>query len=332
MLVHPLPDPVAITIGPLSVHWYGLMYVAAVVQFILLSRLRLKHSHIAAMKWTANDIDSIATYGVWGLFIGARLGEVLFYSPLYFLSNPLKIFAVWEGGMSFHGGFLGVVFAMWLWGRKHERHPLDTLDFIAPLFPLGHALGRLGNFINAEFPGRVADPSLPWAMIFPNVDNLPRHPSPIYQILVDGVLFFVLLWLFSRKARPRWAVCAMFGLLYGSARFFTEFFREPDYMVSFAGMSISAGQMLSVPMIAASFAIFWLAYRKFGYVTVAYDRQENIGEPAPHEQYAFCRIAQERSRRVAHWMAGHVMATVVIVVVSLALCFWTYEAIHHVHH
>jgi len=136
------------------------------------------------------------------------------------------------------------------------------MDFIAPMVPLGYAAGRLGNFINAELPGRVADPSLPWAMIWPNVDNLPRHPSPIYQMLVDGILLFIILWLFARQPRPRMAVAAMFSLLYGCARFFTEYFRTPDYNVSFGGITISAGQMLSVPMIVLGLALLLLAYRK----------------------------------------------------------------------
>ncbi|RJX31301.1 MAG: prolipoprotein diacylglyceryl transferase [Oxalobacter sp.] len=332
MLIHPMPDPVAIVIGPLSLHWYGLMYIAAFAQFILLGKLRIKQPHMAAMKWTSDDLDSILFYGVWGVFIGARLGEVLFYQPLYFLSHPLEIFAIWQGGMSFHGGFLGVVVAMWLWGRKNGRHPFDTLDFIAPMVPLGHAFGRIGNFINAELHGRVADASLPWAMIWPNVDNLPRHPSPLYQALVDGLLFFVLFWLFSRKARPRWSVCGMFLLLYGSARFITEYFREPDYVVSFAGISISAGQMLSVPMVIASGVFFWVAYKKFGYVAVAYDRPGIVKDPQPVEEYAFCRMAQQQSMRAAHWMAGHVVATIVIVALTLMVGYFTYEFLHEMLH
>ncbi|MBS1187707.1 MAG: lgt [Burkholderiaceae bacterium] len=262
MLIHPMPDPVAVAVGPISIHWYGVMYVAAFTQFILLGRWRLKHQDILAQKWTMQDLDDLLFYGVLGVLIGGRLGEVIFYNPKFFLAHPLEIPAIWHGGMSFHGGFLGVVVAMWLWGRKHHRHPIDTLEFIAPMVPLGYAFGRIGNFINAELYGRIADPSLPWAMIWPNVDNLPRHPSPIYQALVDGVLFFILLWLYSRKHHPRWAVSGMFLLLYGCARFFTEYFRIPDYEVTFAGLTISAGQMLSLPMIVASLAFFWLAYHQ----------------------------------------------------------------------
>ncbi|MEN3367672.1 MAG: phosphatidylglycerol---prolipoprotein diacylglyceryl transferase [Burkholderiales bacterium] len=262
MLVHPLPDPIAISFGPISVHWYGLMYLLAFMQFILLGRLRVRQPHIAAAGWKKEDLDDMLFYGVLGVVLGGRLGEVLFYNPAYFLSHPLEIFAIWKGGMSFHGGFLGVMIAMWLWGRRRGRSLFEVLDFIAPLVPLGYAAGRIGNFINAELPGRVADPSLPWAMIWPNVDNLPRHPSPIYQALIDGVLLFIILWLYARKPRPTMAVSGMFALGYGCARFFTEYFRTPDYEVSFAGLTISAGQMLSLPMIVLGIVLLLLAYKK----------------------------------------------------------------------
>ncbi|MES2027262.1 MAG: prolipoprotein diacylglyceryl transferase [Pseudomonadota bacterium] len=262
MWIHPMPDPIAISIGPLAIRWYGLMYLAAFAQFIWLARVRIKQPHIARAGWKKEDIEDMLFYGVLGVVIGGRLGEVLFYDPSYYFSNPLEIFKVWKGGMSFHGGFLGVLFAMSIWAHKQKRNVLDVWDFIAPMVPLGYAFGRLGNFINAELPGRVADASLPWAMIWPNVDNLPRHPSPLYQALVDGVLMFILLWLFARKERPRMAVGGMFCLLYGSARFFTEYFRIPDYEVHFANITISAGQMLSVPLIVLGIVMLLIAYRK----------------------------------------------------------------------
>lgn len=261
MLVHPMPDPIAVHIGPLAVHWYGLMYLLAFAQFIALGRLRIKQPHIAAVGWKKEDLDDMLFYGVLGVVLGGRLGEILFYNPAYYFAHPADMIAVWKGGMSFHGGFLGVLLAMYLWGRKRGRNLMDIMDFIAPLVPLGYAAGRLGNFINAELPGRPADPSLPWAMIWPNVDNIPRHPSPIYQMLVDGILLFIILWIFARHARPRMAVAAMFSLLYGCARFFTEYFRVPDYEVHFGGVTISAGQMLSVPMIVLGIVLLVLAYR-----------------------------------------------------------------------
>ncbi|RJG05371.1 prolipoprotein diacylglyceryl transferase [Noviherbaspirillum cavernae] len=262
MLVHPLPDPIAFKLGPLSVHWYGLMYLVAFVQFLVLGRMRVRQPHIAAAGWKNQDLDDMLFYGVLGVVIGGRLGEVLFYNPGYYFSHPAEIIAIWKGGMSFHGGFLGVILAMWLWARKAGRNLVDVLDFIAPLVPLGYAAGRIGNFINAELPGRAADPSLPWAMLWPNVDSLPRHPSPIYQALVDGVLVFIIVWLYARKARPPLAVGAMFVMLYGMARFFTEYFRTPDYLVSFAGITISAGQLLSLPMIAFGLIALLVTYRR----------------------------------------------------------------------
>jgi phosphatidylglycerol:prolipoprotein diacylglycerol transferase len=261
MLIHPMPDPIAFSLGPLHVRWYGLMYLLAFALFIWLGRIRIKQPHIAAAGWKKEDLDDMLFYGVLGVVIGGRLGQVFFYDPSYYFNNPAQIIAVWNGGMSFHGGFLGVLLAMAWWGRKQGRKLMDIMDFIAPLVPLGYAAGRLGNFINAELPGRVADATLPWAMIWPNVDNLPRHPSPIYQMLVDGILLFIVLWLFSRKPRPRMAVAGMLSLLYGCARFFTEYFRVPDYNVTFAGVTISAGQMLSVPMMVVGVVLLVLAYR-----------------------------------------------------------------------
>ncbi|PHV39808.1 prolipoprotein diacylglyceryl transferase [Janthinobacterium sp. BJB304] len=260
MLIHPMPDPIAIQIGPLAVHWYGLMYVLAFALFIILGRVRIKQPHIAVLGWKKEDLDDMLFYGMLGVVIGGRLGEVLFYRPEYFLHNPLEIFMVWHGGMSFHGGFLGVILAMYLWSRKAGRNLFDVLDFIAPLVPLGYAAGRLGNFINAELPGRIAPETLPWAMQWPGIPY-PVHPSPIYQMLVDGILVFIILWLFARKQRPRMAVGAMFTLLYGCARFFTEYFRTPDWEVVWLGVPITSGQMLSLPMIVGAIALLVWAYK-----------------------------------------------------------------------
>ncbi|PIG29099.1 prolipoprotein diacylglyceryl transferase [Janthinobacterium sp. 35] len=260
MLIHPMPDPIAIQIGPLAVHWYGLMYVLAFALFIILGRVRIKQPHIAVLGWKKEDLDDMLFYGMLGVVIGGRLGEVLFYRPAYFMHNPLEIFMVWHGGMSFHGGFLGVILAMYLWSRKAGRNLFDVLDFIAPLVPLGYAAGRLGNFINAELPGRIAPDSLPWAMQWPGIPY-PVHPSPLYQMLVDGILVFIILWLFARKQRPRMAVGAMFTLLYGCARFFTEYFRTPDWEVVWLGVPITSGQMLSLPMIVGAIALLVWAYK-----------------------------------------------------------------------
>jgi phosphatidylglycerol:prolipoprotein diacylglycerol transferase len=235
--------------------------VVAFALFIMLGRVRIRMPHVAVQGWTKDDLDDMLFYGMLGVILGGRLGEVLFYQPLYYLAHPLEIFMIWRGGMSFHGGFLGVLIAMALWARKRRRNILDVYDFIAPLVPLGYAAGRMGNFINAELPGRLADPSLPWAMLWPGVAG-PRHPSPLYQALIDGVLVFIILWLFARKARPRLAVGAMFTLLYGCARFFTEWFRVPDWETTVFGLPITSGQVLSLPMIVGALAMLVWAYRK----------------------------------------------------------------------
>jgi phosphatidylglycerol:prolipoprotein diacylglycerol transferase len=261
MLIHPQPDPIAFAIGPVQIHWYGLMYVVAFALFLILGRVRIRQPHIAAQGWKAEDLDDMLFYGMLGVVLGGRLGEVLFYQPLYFLQHPLEIFMVWRGGMSFHGGFLGVLIAMALWARKSKRNVLDVYDFIAPMVPLGYAAGRLGNFINAELPGRLADPSLPWAMLWPGVEG-PRHPSPLYQMLLDGIVVFLILWPYARKQRPRLAVGAMFTLLYGCARFTTEYFRVPDWEVSVLGLPVTSGQMLSLPMIVGALVMLAWAYRQ----------------------------------------------------------------------
>lgn len=272
MLIHPMPDPIALQLGPVAIHWYGLMYVLAFALFIALGRVRIKQPHIAAQHWKKEDLDDMLFYGMMGVIIGGRLGEVLFYEPAKYFADPIEIFKVWHGGMSFHGGFIGVLVAMSLWARKVGRNILDVYDFIAPLVPLGYAAGRMGNFINAELPGRVvSDQSLPWAMLWPDI-RYPlhpdpvflqglRHPSPLYQMLIDGLLVFVLLWLFSRKERPRLAVGAFYTLLYGCARFFTEWFRTPDWETTVLGLPITSGQVLSLPMIVAAIAMLVWAYK-----------------------------------------------------------------------
>jgi phosphatidylglycerol:prolipoprotein diacylglycerol transferase len=272
MLIHPMPDPIALQLGPVAIHWYGLMYVLAFAMFIALGRVRIKQPHIAAQQWKKEDLDDMLFYGMMGVIIGGRMGEVLFYEPAKYFADPVEIFKVWHGGMSFHGGFIGVLVAMSIWARKAGRNLLDVYDFIAPLVPLGYAAGRLGNFINAELPGRVVgDQSLPWAMLWPDI-RYPlhpdpvflqglRHPSPLYQLLVDGLIVFVILWLYARKERPRLAVGAFYTLLYGCARFFTEYFRTPDWETTVLGMPITSGQVLSLPMIVGAIVMLLWAYK-----------------------------------------------------------------------
>ena len=258
MLVHPQFDPVAIAIGPIAIRWYGLMYLVAFMLFMWLGRIRARRMVLSG--WIPRDIDDLLFFGVLGVILGGRLGYVLFYKPAYYLANPLEILAVWQGGMSFHGGFLGVLIAVWFYARRSERRWLDVTDFIAPLVPLGLAAGRMGNFINAELVGRVT--TGPWAMVFPNVDNLPRHPSQLYQFALEGVALFALLWWFAASPRPRGAVSGAFLLGYGVFRFIAEFGREPDDFLGLLALNLSMGQWLSLPMIAAGIAMLAWAYRK----------------------------------------------------------------------
>lgn len=248
MLVHPQIDPVAISVGPLSVHWYGLMYLLGFTLFILLGRYRIKHNPHSA--FTYEMLDDALFYGMLGVILGGRLGHVLFYQFGYYLEHPLHTFAIWEGGMSFHGGFLGVIIAMSLVARKHQLKWLSVTDFIAPLVPLGLGAGRIGNFINAELWGRPTD--VPWGMVFPYVDKLPRHPSQLYQFALEGIVFFIFLWIYSAKTRAVGAVSGMFLIGYGVLRSFAEFYREPENgFMGVLTLGITMGQWLSIPMILA---------------------------------------------------------------------------------
>lgn len=261
MLLHPQFDPVAISLGPLSVRWYGLMYLLGFAQFFLLGRHRIQARPHSG--WTVEQLDDLLFYGVLGVILGGRLGQVLFYEPGYYFSHPLEIIAVWKGGMSFHGGFLGVLAAMALWARKYRKPWLAVTDFIAPLVPLGLMAGRIGNFINGELWGRAADPSLPWAMIFPQAgDMLPRHPSQLYHAGLEGIVLFVILWLYSSRERPRGAVSGAFLAGYGIFRFIVEYFREPDTGIFGHSYTVSMGQWLSLPMILAGFVMIYFAYQK----------------------------------------------------------------------
>jgi phosphatidylglycerol:prolipoprotein diacylglycerol transferase len=258
MLVHPQFNPVALQLGPLAVHWYGLMYLAGFMTFLWLGRKR-----IAALNNPQINIrllDDLLFYGVLGVILGGRLGYVFFYKASYYLNHPLEIFAVWQGGMSFHGGFLGVFIATALLAYKRKLRVLQLTDFIVPLVPPGLAFGRLGNFINGELWGRPTD--VPWAMIFPRVDNQPRHPSQLYEFALEGVLLFVLLWLYARKPRPVGAVSGFFLIGYGSFRFLAEFTREPDDFLGLLSLGMSMGQWLSLPMLVAGALLMVLSIRR----------------------------------------------------------------------
>ncbi len=251
MLIHPDIDPIAIHLGPLAIRWYGLTYLMAFGLFIALGRQHLKRR--PELGFDKQALEDLLFWGMLGVVIGGRLGEVLFYQPTYYLSHPMQVFAIWQGGMSFHGGFLGVLVACWLWAQRTGRRFWQVTDFIAPLVPTGLAAGRIGNFINGELWGRPASADLPWAMVFPHVDTLPRHPSQLYQVGLEGLLLFVVLWIYSAKPRPLKAVSAAFLLGYGLLRFIAEFFRTPDAgifgdHVTALGLGLSTAQWLCVPM------------------------------------------------------------------------------------
>ncbi len=262
MLMYPQINPVAVQIGPLAVHWYGLTYLAAFGLFYFLGMRRLRHPPFASMRgsaaWAPRDVEDILFWGVVGVVLGGRIGYCLFYKPAYYLAHPLEVFALWQGGMSFHGGLLGVLLAMVWIAHSRKRPWLQVMDFVAPCVPTGLAAGRVGNFINGELWGRFASPDLPWAMVFPQSGSMaPRHPSQIYQFLLEGLLLFALLWLYARRPRRLGEVSAAFLVGYGVLRFVAEFFREPDDYLGLLSLGMSMGQWLCVPMVVAG-ALLWL--------------------------------------------------------------------------
>jgi phosphatidylglycerol:prolipoprotein diacylglycerol transferase len=251
LLIHPNIDPIAFSIGPLAVRWYGLMYLAGFAIGWWLGTRRIAKG-LAPI--TRAQLDDLLFLVVLGVILGGRLGYVLFYKPTYYAAHPLEILAIWQGGMSFHGGLLGVMAAMVVAARRHKVDWLRLMDFIAPLIPPGIAAGRLGNFINAELPGRVTD--VPWGMVFPGAGGAPRHPSQLYQFALEGLTLFALLWWFSSKPRPRGQVSAMFLLGYGVLRFVAEFAREPDSFIGYLALGLTMGQWLCLAMIAGGLGLF----------------------------------------------------------------------------
>lgn len=275
---HPQFDPIAVSLGPVAIHWYGLMYLCAFLAFYALGRLQMT-GRAAHSRMTPRDLDDLLLWGALGVVLGGRLGYVLFYKPDYYLQHPLEILWVWQGGMAFHGGLLGVTVALlgFAASRRHlggdgarttlpwSRRFWVLADFVAPLVPLGLAFGRLGNFINGELWGRVTDPTAPWAMVFPQAgDGLARHPSQLYQLALEGLALFVVLWLFSGRRRPAGQIAGLFLVGYGIARFLVEFAREPDAFLGLLSMGLSMGQWLSLPMVVGGFALMvWAARREY---------------------------------------------------------------------
>lgn len=277
MYLHQI-DPIALALGPVQIHWYGVMYALAFAIAWFLGRHRVRAGRLPGVD--ENAFGDLAFYGMLGVVLGGRIGYVLFYSFDDFLQDPLMLVKVWQGGMSFHGGLLGVLAAVWWWSRRQRLHFFDTVDFVAPLVPHGLGLGRLGNWIGGELWGKptggewgvVFPPALPaeLAMLDPaalrarfeagGLDGFARHPSQLYQFALEGVVMFAILWWFSRKPRPRYAVAGLFALLYGVFRFAVEFVREPDAHIGYLAFGwLTMGQVLSLPLVALGLVLLWLS-------------------------------------------------------------------------
>jgi phosphatidylglycerol:prolipoprotein diacylglycerol transferase len=278
MLIYPEPDPVLLSIGSLKIHWYGFSYLAAMVVGWLLARWRVRRNSM--LNWKTSDLDDLLFYVALGVVIGARIGYILFYDLGNVRDDPLRILRVWEGGMSFHGGMLGVILAMWLYARKHQRSLFSIADFITPLIPIGLFSGRVANFINAELWGAPTDLAIGMQVrcdlsantralcerVGTSPDGLmsvPVHASQLYEAALEGVVLFLVLWLYSAKPRPLMAVSGLFLLGYGIFRFGIEFIRMPDAHIGYlAGDWFTMGMLLTLPMIAAGLLLLTLAYNR----------------------------------------------------------------------
>lgn len=254
MIAYPDINPVAIELGVIKVHWYGLMYLVGFVGAWWLGKKRALQPNSG---WDKDQVSDLIFYGALGVILGARVGYVLFYDLSNFIDNPLNILKVWQGGMSFHGGMLGVFLALYLFGRKTGKGFFQVSDFIAPMVPIGLGAGRIGNFINKELPGRPVESDIFWSLDYG--DHIARHPSSLYQACTEGLILFLILWFYSSRPRPRMAVSAVFMIAYGCFRFTTEFFRTPDLHIGFVAFGwLTKGQQLSIPMIAFGLYLFYL--------------------------------------------------------------------------
>jgi phosphatidylglycerol:prolipoprotein diacylglycerol transferase len=255
MIPYPEIDPVAVSLGPLKIRWYGLMYLIGFAIAWFLARHRAKRPEFG---WRIEWVDDLIFYLALGLILGGRIGYILFYNFAEWVADPLMIVRIWEGGMSFHGGMLGVILAAWLYGRKLGKPFFEMTDFIAPLAPLGLFFGRIGNFINGELWGKPTD--VPWAFV---VDGVPRHASQLYEGILEGLVLFAILWLYSARRPPTMAVSGAFLVGYGIFRFAVEFVRVPDDHLGYLALGwLTMGQILSTPMILFGLLLLALAYRR----------------------------------------------------------------------
>ncbi len=259
MIHYPYINPVALQIGKLHIYWYGLMYLLSFITAWFLARSRARRVDSPC---TVEQVSDLIFYCAVGVILGGRLGYVLFYNFPYYWHHPLEILAIWKGGMAFHGGFIGVIVALWIFSRRVHCSLWDLTDFVAPLVPLGLAAGRIGNFLNQELWGRITN--VPWGMVFPAAGPEPRHPSQLYEFGLEGVLFFILLWWFSSKLRPRFAVSALFLLGYGMMRIIGEYFRQPDPQYGYIAFGwLTMGQILSIPMVIFGIiCLIWIYFPK----------------------------------------------------------------------
>jgi phosphatidylglycerol:prolipoprotein diacylglycerol transferase len=282
MLTYPQFDPIALAVGPLKIHWYGIMYLLA---FSAAYGLALYRARQVERGWNADQVADLVFYGALGVILGGRIGYMLFYQFDKLLADPLMLFKVWQGGMSFHGGFIGVMLAMIVFARKYQKTAFQTLDFIAPCVPTGLMFGRIGNFINDELWGRpVIDQGYALAMKFPSGGDVLRHPSQLYEATFEGLVLFLVLWIFSLKPRPRMAVSSLFLIGYGIARFGIEFFREPDFDQHLWFGWMSKGQLLTVPMLLIGIALFGYAYYRNVYDWGSKAVQQNGDKPSESQE------------------------------------------------
>jgi phosphatidylglycerol:prolipoprotein diacylglycerol transferase len=258
MLNYPNIDPIALALGPVKVHWYGITYLIGFAAVWLLGKERAKRPYSPV---PPEAIEDLVYFGALGVILGGRIGYILFYQFAKFLDDPLTLFQIWHGGMSFHGGMLGVFVAMYFFGKKHNCTMIQLTDIIAPLCPIGLGSGRIGNFINSELWGRTTD--VPWGMVFPNGGDLPRHPSQLYEAGLEGILLFAIMWIYTQKQRPVMASTGLVLCVYGCVRFFVEFYRMPDAHLGYLAMDwLTMGQVLSTPMIIVGAGMFVWAHKK----------------------------------------------------------------------